>query len=135
MTPGCFRVDSEHIILSAAVYDNLRQRYENRIHAMLQYVKTDNQCRSRQLLRYFGESNGHDCGQCDVCMRYHHTQTNSKKRQEAQQLILDLLADHKPHHITQLQQLPLPYEQIDAALEYLMLEEFIYIDTGYLTLA
>ena len=30
-------------------------------------MNTDNQCRSRQLLSYFGEEDSHDCGCCDVC--------------------------------------------------------------------
>lgn len=129
------REDSEHLIFPPAVYDDLRRRYEERIHAMLQYIETDNVCRSRQLLYYFGESNSHDCGQCDVCLRASQALTNDKKREEAGQMILTLLADHKPHHITQLKQIPLPYEQVDAALQYLMLEEYLYLDGAYLTLA
>ena len=129
------REDSEHLMFPPAVYDDLKQRYTDRIHAMIDYVETDDQCRSRQLLRYFGEQNDHDCGQCDVCLSYSKTLTNEQKREEAQQHILDLLADRQPHHVTQLRSIPLPYEQIDAALEYLMLEEFVYMDSGYLTLA
>ena len=129
------REDSENLMFPPAVYDDLKQRYTDRIHAMIDYVETDDQCRSRQLLRYFGEQNDHDCGQCDVCLSYSKTLTNEQKREEAQQHILDLLADRQPHHVTQLRSIPLPYEQIDAALEYLMLEEFVYMDSGYLTLA
>ena len=129
------REDSENLMFPPAVYDDLKQRYTDRIHAMIDYVETDDQCRSRQLLRYFGEQNDHDCGQCDVCLSYSKTLTTEQKREEAQQHILDLLADRQPHHVTQLRSIPLPYEQIDAALEYLMLEEFVYMDSGYLTLA
>ena len=129
------REDSEHLMIPPAVYDDLRQRYTDRIKAMLQYAQTSNQCRSRQLLRYFGEQNGHDCGQCDVCLAYNHTLTNKERIAEAQQQILALLADRQKHHVTQLRSIPLPYEQIDAALEHLMLEEYIYNDAGYLTLA
>lgn len=129
------REDSEHLMFPPAIYDDLRNRYANRIKAMIQYVQTDNQCRSRQLLRYFGETNGHDCGQCDVCLSYNHTLTNKERMAEAQQQILALLADRQKHHVTQLRSIPLPYEQIDAALEYLMLEEYIYQDAGYLILA
>ena len=128
------REDSEHLMFPAIIYDDLRQRFSERIHAMIQYVETDNQCRSRQLLRYFGEENAHDCGMCDVCLNENRTLTNKKKTKEVRQLILDLLADRKPHHITQLRQLPLPYEQIDTALEELMLEESVYLEDGYLTL-
>ena len=128
------REDSEHLMFPAIIYDDLRQRFSERIHAMIQYVETDNQCRSRQLLRYFGEENAHDCGMCDVCLNENRTLTNEEKTKEAQQQILDLLADRKRHHVTQLRHLPLPYEQIDSALEELMLEESVYLEDGYLTL-
>ena len=126
------REDSEHLQFPPAVYDSLKERYDNRIHAMLKYVQTTDICRSRQLLHYFGESNGHDCGQCDVCMAYNKTLTNDTKAKEAQSLIMALLADGKRHHVTQLRQLPLPYKQIEAALEQLLLEEDLYMDDGYL---
>ena len=129
------REDSEHLMFPPDIYDDLRNRYADRIKAMIQYVQTNNQCRSRQLLRYFGEKNGHDCGQCDVCLNYNHTLTNNERMAEAQQKILALLADRQRHHVTQLRSIPLPYEQIDDALEYLMLEEYIYQDAGYLILA
>ena len=129
------REDSEHLMFPSAIYDDLRSRYDDRIRAILQYVQTPNQCRSRQLLRYFGEKNSHDCGQCDVCLSYNHTLTNKERIAEAQRQILALLADKQKHHVTQLRSLSLPYEQIDAALEYLMFEEYIYNDAGYLTLA
>ena len=61
------REEREHIVIPHAVYEERRTRYEERIDAMLQYMNTDNQCRSRQLLRYFGETDTHDCGHCDVC--------------------------------------------------------------------
>ena len=129
------REDSEHLQFPPTVYQDLKQRYSNRIHAMISYVQTDNQCRSRQLLRYFGEKNDHDCGQCDVCMRYNETLTKGDKQADARQQILDLLSDHQKHHITQLRSLPLPYEQIDPALEYLLMEEYIYLEDGYLIIS
>ena len=128
------REDSEHLMFPAAVYDDLRYRYSERIHAIISYVETADQCRSRQLLRYFGETDSHDCGQCDVCLSDSKTLTGDDAHKEACRQILALLNDAKPHHITQLRTLPLPYEQIDAALEDLMLEEQLYLDDGYLTL-
>ena len=129
------REDAEHLMFPTAVYDDLKQRYDNRIHAMISYVLTDDQCRSRQLLHYFGEENDHDCGQCDICLSRSKTLTNSQKKADAQQQILSLLADRQRHHITQLRSIPLPYEQIEAALDDLMLEEALYLEDGYLTLA
>ena len=61
------REEREYIVIPHAVYEEQRQRFQERIESMLKYMNTDNQCRSRQLLRYFGETNTHDCGHCDVC--------------------------------------------------------------------
>ena len=35
---------------------------------MIDYATNDSECRCRQLLRYFGESDASDCGICDVCL-------------------------------------------------------------------
>lgn len=129
------REDSEHLMFPPAIYDDLRRRYAERIAAMISYVETGDECRSRQLLRYFGERNAHDCGMCDVCVSYQRDQDKQASERTAQQQILLLLADGKPHHITQLRSIQLPYEQIDAALDDLMLEEVLYLEDGYLTLA
>ena len=61
------REERELIVIPHAIYEDRRALYQERIDAMLQYMNTDNQCRSRQLLRYFGEEDSHDCGHCDVC--------------------------------------------------------------------
>lgn len=64
------RVDKEAVRLSPQIYQERRQRYEQRIAAMLQYAAAEvDCCRSRQLLRYFGEEAEQDCGICDVCLR------------------------------------------------------------------
>ena len=128
------RVDTDLIGLPDIVYADRKADFQQRIDQIAHYVTSRDQCRSRMLLEYFGEHNDHDCGQCDVCMHYNETLTNSDKQAEAQQQILNLLSDRQKHHVTQLRQLPLPYEQIDPALEYLLMEEHIYIEDGYLIL-
>ncbi|NNK12172.1 MAG: RecQ family ATP-dependent DNA helicase [Flavobacteriaceae bacterium] len=39
------------------------------VQAVLDYVKNDTQCRSNQLLSYFGEQASARCGACDVCLK------------------------------------------------------------------
>jgi hypothetical protein len=46
-----------------------------------------------------------------------------------------LLADHQRHHITEILRLPLPTEEIDAALSYLMQQEEIKQNDGFILLA
>lgn len=63
------RVDEREIMLGEGDYEQLKQAARQRMEAILQYVSTDDVCRSRQLLAYFGEE-GSDCGLCDVCQRH-----------------------------------------------------------------
>ena len=65
------RQDSDRIVLSKEVYEDRKASYEKRIKAMIDYAETDDKCRSRMLLYYFGEKNEHNCGQCDVCLKKH----------------------------------------------------------------
>lgn len=62
------REESEHLMFPAAIYEDLKTRFAQRIEKMLEYANCDNICRSRMLLRYFGETKSEDCGQCDVCL-------------------------------------------------------------------
>ena len=64
------REESKHLVFPPDVYGNLRRRFEERIKAMIDYIESGNRCRSRLLLWYFGEKDTHDCGQCDVCIKY-----------------------------------------------------------------
>ncbi len=64
------RVDKEEVNLPPQVYDLRRKTYVERIEGMLQYIDMESDCcRSRMLLRYFGEEPEADCGICDVCQR------------------------------------------------------------------
>lgn len=62
------REESERMVISKTIYDDLKARFAERIEKMLEYANCEHICRSRMLLRYFGETNTEDCGQCDVCL-------------------------------------------------------------------
>ena len=46
--------------------------------------------------------------------------------------ILELLADGEPHPITDLRGIQLPIDKLNAALEYLLREEYIGQEDGFL---
>lgn len=121
------REDSEHLSLPPSVYEERLAQYRERIEAMLRYAKDDSRCRSRQLLEYFGEKGTKDCGQCDVCQSSHPNDTR-----QAQHQILALLSDRQRHHVTELFRLKLPKEDMDHALAYLLQDEIIIQQDGYL---
>ena len=129
------RDDPEHIHLSREIYEDRMEQYRLRINAIQHYAQSNGRCRSRMLLEYFGEQNTHNCGHCDVCREQQGNAVDADQLTAAQQAILQLLADHKPHHTTLLHQLPLPSEAIDAALVTLLQNEQIKQEDGFLLLA
>jgi ATP-dependent DNA helicase RecQ len=58
----------KNLYISSENYQSRKQRYEQRMNAMLQYAALTTQCRSQQLLNYFGETQRYRCGRCDVCV-------------------------------------------------------------------
>ena len=127
------REDPEDVQLPPVVYEERKEQFRERIQAMINYATNDHVCRSRQLLRYFGEEDSHDCRQCDVCLSPTHDQVSESISSPEAHAILELLADGKPHHITELRDLQLPTEPLNAALEYLLREEHIFQEDGFLS--
>ena len=126
------REDPEHVLLPPAVYEERKEQFRGRIQAMISYATDDHVCRSRQLLRYFGEEDSHDCRQCDVCLSHPHDEVKEHINTPEAHAILELLADGNPHHITELREIQLPTEPLNAALEYLLREECIFQEDGFL---
>ena len=48
-------------------FEMLKEKYHERSQAMKEYASETSECRSRFLLRYFGQTETTDCGTCDVC--------------------------------------------------------------------
>ena len=127
------REDKELIQFSPSVYEERLTQFEQRIHAVITYATNDHICRSRQLLSYFGETNTHDCGLCDVCLSHSKEGLVSEPRHNhAMEQILRLLDDGQPHPITELRGIQLPVDELDAALDYLLQEEYIRQEDGLL---
>ncbi len=62
------RVNTKYLEFNPDNYKKLKQRYLERINAVIDYTKEDKVCRQVQLLMYFNEFNYSDCGHCDVCI-------------------------------------------------------------------
>ena len=129
------REDKAYIHLSREIYEDRVEQYRLRIQAMLHYAQSDDCCRSRQLLAYFGETDAKDCHQCDVCLANEGRLVTRQGQQDASQKIATLLADKKRHHLTELLRLQVPTEELDAALAHLVQEEKVFQEDGFIELA
>lgn len=62
------RINENDILLNESNYSHLKLAAHKRLEAILNYLRTDDICRSKQLLSYFGEQQQEDCGRCDACL-------------------------------------------------------------------
>lgn len=126
------RVDGDDVVLSEDVYEKRKEQFEKRIEAIIAYITNDEVCRSRQLLRYFGEKKSKDCGICDVCLAHKNDHESKQEFKDVERKILVFLSDGKRHHITELNEIPVRSSVLDKAFEYLIQEEIIYIDGSFI---
>ena len=118
---------ADFIYLPESIYDNRKTEYIKRIEAVIAYASNDYVCRSRQLLRYFGEKTTHDCGQCDICLKSEHDDSAREK-------IMQFLNDNEWHPLKDVMKIDAESSDLDHALKYLVQEEVIHIDGDKISL-
>lgn len=128
------RIDGERVNITKEAYEERKEQYIARIHAVIQYAQNDDVCRSRQLLRYFGEDRSDDCCQCDVCIEHNKKKSASSERSMARQNIMNLLKDHTQHHVTELSALHLANTLCSEVIEELVAEEGVHIEGQFIWL-
>lgn len=126
------RQETERIYLSKEVYEDRKESYVQRINAMIEYAESENRCRSRMLLRYFGEKNEHNCGQCDVCLQQHQSGLKSGEFEVISQQLQALLKEN-PLSLQEIKnKMQVPENQLMKVVSYLVSEEIIRQENGYL---
>lgn len=126
------REEMNRIIIPKEVYEMRKEQYVLRIQSMIHYAENNDVCRSRQLIRYFGEEKSEDCMLCDVCLEHYTNQLSEDRIEPAKAIITAFLHDGKKHHITELHQLNIPERQLHGALAELISEEEITMEGSFL---
>lgn len=126
------RQETERVYLSKEVYEDRKESYVQRINAMIEYAESENRCRSRMLLRYFGEKNEHNCGQCDVCLQQHQSGLKSGEFEAISQQLQALLKEN-PLSLQEIKdKMQVPENHLIKVVSYLVSEEIIRQENGYL---
>lgn len=126
------RQETERVYLSKEVYEDRKESYVQRINAMIEYAESENRCRSRMLLRYFGEKNKHNCGQCDVCLQQHQSGLKSGEFESISQQLQALLKEN-PLSLQEIKdKMQVPENHLMKVVSYLVSEEIIRQENGYL---
>ncbi len=127
------RQELRFVHIPPSVYEERKVRYEARIQAMEAYVGSENVCRSRMLLRYFGEENKHNCGQCDVCLSHRATNASSEAAfEELKQQISALLLQRPSSPKEIAVQLTAEREDVAEAIRSLLDEGTLKMKDGIL---
>ncbi|MDR2498585.1 MAG: RecQ family ATP-dependent DNA helicase [Tannerellaceae bacterium] len=135
------REDSCYLRIPTTAYEDRRQRFEQRISKALEYLTSNNRCRSRMLLDYFGETKSDACGQCDVCLSNKNAvSNNSGDCVDRADLILnaisELLGDQSLEVAKIIAALPFPADEIIAVIKgFIDSDERFVLEDGKLRIS
>ena len=128
------RVEKERLVIGPEVYEKRKESYAFRIKAMIDYATTEEKCRSRMLLHYFGEKDGHHCGHCDICLKKHPSGIRFGDYLELKEEILRLLQGRALSTSELSEQLHQPTEKTTSVISFLIAEEIIRSQNGILSI-
>ena len=128
------RQEADRLIFTKEVYEDRKESFIRRIEAMTEYAESDDKCRSRMLLLYFGEKNEHNCGQCDVCLSSHSSGIKQGVFDEISRVIEETLKEKDMTTSALMENLEsYDRENVTKVLSYLLAEEIIHQKNGILS--
>ena len=130
------RQEADRLIFTKEVYEDRKDSFIKRIKAMTEYAESDDKCRSRMLLLYFGEKNEHNCGQCDVCLAAHSSGIKQGVFDEISRQIENILKEKDMPVADLINKLDKDDKDTVAnIISYLLAEEILYQKNGILSLS
>ena len=119
------REDPDLVVISKNVYDLKKKRFEDRINNIIQYASEREYCRTKMLLRYFGQKSKSDCGKCDICRNKKEKLTNSVF-QQIERLVKDILQNGPVSQNDIILKIDYDPSFIIEVIRILLEEDFIY---------
>lgn len=106
----------------------------NKAHAIANYLENNSKCRSRQLLKYFEETQTEDCGICDICLSKKHKNYEKKTVEDSISALLKKHLELSSHEL--IEKTHLPDDQVLSVLRSMIEKGTVLIsDTNTYRLA
>jgi len=95
------RRDVKHLQLNEKAMERRKEGQRVRMETMVHYLTSNTECRSKLLLKYFGETKVERCGICDVCLERHRLEMDDTEFETHVGTVSDVLKQ-QPRSIHQL---------------------------------
>ncbi|MCK9398735.1 MAG: RecQ family ATP-dependent DNA helicase [Bacteroidales bacterium] len=95
------RLDMKNLQISPENYHERKRFATIRMEAVMEYITSDEYCRSLMLLKYFGETGATRCGRCDVCLERNKMNLNEIEFNQIRHKVKELL-QQKPMTLPEL---------------------------------
>ena len=96
------REENQFVNIPKSVYEKRRKRFKGRIDAMINYVESEEVCRSKMLLTYFDERKTTNCGVCDVCLQKNKSGLSNYEFDKIRELLLNSFSETKSFRLNTL---------------------------------
>lgn len=120
------RLDDKNIRFSPENYKHRKERYLQRLDAMLEYCNKKS-CRNQQLLAYFGEQTTSRCGVCDVCLEKTELDIPNFEHQAIKEKIVELLEKEDRFAQVLVNEIPYPSEKVSTVLHWMIDSEAVEV--------
>ncbi|MFN8278165.1 MAG: ATP-dependent DNA helicase RecQ [Chitinophagales bacterium] len=94
--------------------------YSTRLLAVIEYLQNQQQCRSSQLVHYFGEKAANACGVCDVCLSRKKQVLTQEQMETLSELISDVLRQNPQTTAALALHLNLPVKDVEEVVIWLL---------------
>jgi ATP-dependent DNA helicase RecQ len=131
------RAESRYLNIPRSIYEDRKESFKQRLDTIIDYLTSNDKCRSQIMLEYFGQKSAPLCQQCDVCIA--HKKKSASKEDEANNIvrskIIEALSDGQFHPITDLNKIRnVARERIDSVLRHMAEEEEIEMNLSKIRL-
>ncbi|MFN8288179.1 MAG: ATP-dependent DNA helicase RecQ [Chitinophagales bacterium] len=113
------RSKKENLRLDNAFIQKRKMDYEHRLTAVRNYVLNATTCRTRQLVKYFGEQLDENCGICDVCAAQKKMNLTAERFAEIAALVETEVKTNKPDAVKLAASLNLLPKDLNTVIDFL----------------